>query len=110
MTILYSQFKSFNQSYSRISQSMSSRSMLLLVISTVFVVFTSFFVSLFIVMISLGLLPFTAFRLWLVKRKTQKYSDSNMQYSDFINVNEHGNRVIEAEYTVIKSDSDKIKH
>ena len=86
---------------------MFTRSMLLLVISTAF---TSFFLSLFIVIISFGLLPFTSFRLWLVKRKGQKYTDNNTKYPDFINVNEQSNRVIEAEYTVIKSDSDKIKH
>ena len=100
MNILYSQYKTSNETL----QSMPTSSKLLLAISTALFVFTSFFLSLFLMAVSLILVPFTVFSLWLFKRKTQKDTDSNTQYSDFANTSEPDNSIIEAEYTVIKSD------
>jgi membrane protein implicated in regulation of membrane protease activity len=107
MTILYSQFKTFNETSERTSQAMPTGSKLLLFIGTAFVVLTSFFLALFLIAISLVLLPFAAFRLWLFKRKIQKYDRSNSQYSDVLNTSERDNSIIEAEFTVIDSESNK---
>jgi len=109
MNILYSQFKAFNETTEKTSQSMSISSKLLLVISTTFVLFTSFFIALFLMSISMVLLPFAGLRLWLFKRKLQKYGYNNKRYSDFANNSQPDNSIIDAEFTVVDRDSDKTK-
>ncbi|SIS73943.1 hypothetical protein [Neptunomonas antarctica] len=110
MTTLYSQFKAFNKASDRTSPSMSTRSKIQLAIGTALVIFAGFFLASFLMIISLLVLPFAAFRLWLFKRKIQKYADSNTQYSDFVNAGAQDSSIIEAEYTVMDSAPDQVKH
>lgn len=110
MNTIYSQFKTFTTASDQASQSMSTSRKIQLAIGIGFFICASFFFASFFMIISLLVLPFAAFRLWLYQRKIQKYAGSHTQYSDFVNANQQGNSIIEAEYTIIDSASDKAKH
>ena len=107
MNILYSQFKTFNETFERTTKPMSISRKLLLGISAVFVLFTSLFVALFLMAISLVMLPFVAIRLWLFKKRIQEHMNSNKYYSDIENIKESDNGIIEAEFVVVDNDVDK---
>lgn len=111
MTTLYSQFKTFNKKTEGAIPKISTSSKILLAISIALAIFISFFFASFLIVISLIVLPFTAFRLWLFKRKIQKNaSNNNPYYSHFSHSNEQDSSIIEAEYTVMESTSDQAKH
>lgn len=110
MTTLYSQFKTFNKASGRTSQSLPTSRKIALAIGIGFFIFASFFLASFFMIITLLVLPIAAFRLWLFKRKIQKYAGNNPQHSDFEHANQQDSSIIEAEYTVVDSATDKAKH
>ncbi|WP_372882369.1 hypothetical protein [Psychromonas sp.] len=107
MSILYSQFKQFNETLNKTRQPMTTSRKFLLGISAAVVLFTSFFVALFFMAMSLVMLPFAAIRLWLFKKKIQENINSNNYYSDTEFGKESDNSVIEAEFEVVDDGKDK---
>tara|TARA_R110000850_G_scaffold178921_3_gene304745 strand:- start:47 stop:367 length:321 start_codon:yes stop_codon:yes gene_type:complete len=106
MTITYSQFK---ESYKE-AKPIPISSAIQLFIGIIFFIFASFFLVSFLMMFLLVALPFAVLRLRLFKREIQKYGKSNSKYSDHLHVNEQDSSIIEAEYIVMNSASDRVKY